>query len=148
MRKNIILAVIAFSFIATTAMADTIANRVGFTGRVGAAIPLYDYFINTTTETGNGFAWNGGLIYGFNDSLATELEVSYLPKLDVERNGVKSYEAKITDIGVGLQYRIIPKNPVVPYVGAGVDFIKGTLRHVNGNSYDLDWTYGGHVKIG
>ena len=30
----------------------------------------------------------------------------------------------------------------------GADFIKGRLKHVSGNSYDLDWTYGGHVNAG
>lgn len=136
---------------AATAMADTIANRFGLTGRVGFAIPgkLGDAeFINGNTDTKNGLAWNGGLIYGFNDYLASELEVSYLPNLDVEIGGVKTYEAKLTDFAVGLQYRFMPKNQVVPYVGAGVDFIKGDLKHVNGNSYDLDWTYGGHISAG
>jgi len=151
MFRLIVIGVFILSMFATTAMADTIANRFGFTGRVGFAIPgkLGDAeFINGTTETESGFAWNGGLIYGFNDNIAGELEVSYLPELDVEIGGVKAYEAKLTDLAIGLQYRFMPKNQVVPYVGAGVDFIEGNLKHVNGNSYDLDWTYGGHLSVG
>jgi len=130
------------------AMADTIANRLGFTGRVGFGVPVKDDFINGTSETMTGFAAGGGLIYGFKDCLAAELDVTYFPKLDVKNGGVKSYEAKFTDIGIGLQYRITPKSQVVPFVGAGADFIKGRLKHVGGNSYDLDWTYGGHINAG
>jgi len=135
----------------TAAFADTIANRFGLTARVGGAIPgkLDDAeFINSTTETEDGVAWNGGFIYGFNDNIAGELEISYLPELDVEINGIKAYEAKIADYAIGLQYRFMPKTQLVPYVGAGFDFINGDLKHVNGNKYDLDWTWGGHVGAG
>jgi len=135
----------------STAMADTIANRFGFTARVGGAIPgkLDDAeLINGSTDTEDGVAWNGGFIYGFNDNIAGELEVSYLPGLDVEIRGVKAYEAKMTDYAIGLQYRFMPKNQLVPYLGAGFDFIKGDLEHVNGNKYDLEWTWGGHISAG
>lgn len=135
----------------TTALADTIANRFGFTGRVGFAIPesVGDAeFINGNTDTKSGVAWNLGCIYGFNDNLASELEVSILPKLNVDSGGIKAYEAKLTDIAIGLQYRFTPKSQLVPYIGAGVDAMKGSMTHVNGNNYDLDWTYGGHIKVG
>lgn len=135
----------------TTAMADTIANRFGFTGRVGFAMPeqLDDAeFINSTKDTEDGVAWNGGFIYGFNDNIAGELEISYLPQLDVELRGGKAYEAKMTDYAIGLQYRFMPKEHLVPYLGAGFDFIKGDLDHVNGNKYDLEWTWGGHIGGG
>jgi outer membrane protein len=148
MYKNILIAILVIACASSSAFADTIANRLGFTGRAGVAVPVNDDFINGTSETKAGFAAGGGLIYGFGDYLAAELDVSYLPKLDVKTGGVKSYEARLTDIGLGLQYRITPGRQLVPFVGAGVDFINGRLKHVSGNSYDLDWTYGGHINAG
>ena len=149
-RVSGIIILIIISLLANTAFADTIANRLGFSGRIGAAVPVESdsEFINGTSETKAGFAANGGLIYGFGDYLAAELDVTYLPKLDVETDGIKNYEATLTDIALGLQYRITPKSIVVPYIGIGADFIKGGLKHVGGKSYTLDWTYGGHANAG
>ena len=85
-RVSGIIILIIISLLANTAFADTIANRLGFSGRIGAAVPVESdsEFINGTSETKAGFAANGGLIYGFGDYLAAELDVTYLPKLDVE----------------------------------------------------------------
>lgn len=147
-KRTILIALSLLTLLSSSASADTIANRFGFTGRIGFAAPVGDDFINGTSETKNGFSAGGGLIYGFGDYLAAELDFTYLPKLDVYTGGTKSYEAALTDIGVGLQWRILPTSPVVPFVGIGADFIKGRLKHVGGNSYDLDWTYGGHANAG
>lgn len=148
MLRYIFISAFIFTFISTSAFADTIANRLGVTGRLGFATPLKDDFVNGTAETKTGFAGGGGFIYSFGNNLATEVDVIHLPKLDVNKGGIKAYEATITDIGLGLQYRIIPDKKVVPYIGAGFDFIKGSLKHVSGSSYDLDWTYGGHLNAG
>lgn len=148
MRNTIILILICLGITANTAFADTIANRFGFTGRIGVLVPLENEFIKNTTDTDPGLAWSGGFIYGFNDHIATELEVTYIPELEVEIAGDKAYEADMMDIAVGLQYRFSPEKHLVPFVGIGVDFIKGDLDHVNGNSYDMDWTFGGHVNAG
>ncbi|KAB0668555.1 porin family protein [Oryzomonas sagensis] len=142
------IAVSVLVLFASTAMADTIANRLGFTGKLGFATPVKDDFINGTSRTKTGFAGGGGLLYGFGDYVAAEVDVTHLPKLDVTKGGIKAYEATLTDIGLGLQCRLIPNGRVVPYIGAGADFIKGSLKHVSGNDYDLDWTYGGHVSAG
>ncbi len=136
----------------STAMADTIANRFGLTGRFGFAAPVKvgdaEFINGHSNDTKSGLAWNGGFIYGFTDHLAGELEISYLPRLDVEVAGIKAYEAKVADYAIGVQYRFMPTGQVVPYVGLGIDFINGDLDHVNGTGYDLDWTYGGHVGAG
>lgn len=145
------VAIVLSLLLTTTAFADTIDNRFGFTGRFGFAMPekLDDAeFINSTTDAEDGVAWNGGFIYGFTDNIAGELEISYLPQLDVELKGVKAYEAKLYDYAIGLQYRFMPKERVVPYLGAGIDLIKGDLKHVNGNKYDLESTWGGHINAG
>jgi outer membrane protein len=149
MHKALISAlVIFFTLIASIAMADTIDNRLGVTGRAGSVTPLKNNFINGTQETRSGFAGGGGLIYGFGNYLAAEADVLQIPKLDVKNGGAKAYEATLTDIGVGLQFRIIPDGKVVPFIGGGADFIKGNLKHVSGTNYDLDWTYGGHLNAG
>lgn len=153
MRKLILFSILVLAMFATGASAETIANRFGLTGRVGFAIPvkpgfMEDEFINGTSDTKNGAAWNGGFIYGFNDHVASELEVSYLPRLDVKAGGTKAYEAKIKDISFGVQYRFMPQNHLVPYVGAGLDLMDGKLKQVGGSRYDLDWTYGGHINAG
>lgn len=153
MRKLILGSILALTLFATGAAAETIANRFGLTGRVGFAMPVKpgfmdDEFINGTSDTKNGAAWNGGFIYGFNDNIASELEVSYIPRLDVKQGSAKAYEAKIKDISLGLQYRFMPQNHLVPYVGAGLDFMDGRLKKVGGGNYDMDWTYGGHINAG
>ena len=148
MRRFILLVTLIITMIASTAFADTIANRFGITGRIGVVAPLDNEFVKDTSDTNPGFAWNGGLIYGFNDHIATELEVTYIPEMEVEIAGDKAYEADMLDFSLGLQYRFTPEKSLVPFVGIGVDFIKGDLDHVNGNSYDMDWSYGGHINAG
>lgn len=152
MHKAFISALVTiFTLFASIAMADTIDGRLGFTGRLGFITPINSGdsdFINGMSKTETGFAGGGGLIYGFGNHMAAEAEVLQMPKLDVKNNGVKTYEATLTDISAGLQYRFIPDCKVVPYIGAGADFIKGNLKHVNGTEYDLDWTYGGHLSLG
>lgn len=148
MRRLILLTILIATTTASTAFADSIANRFGITGRIGFVAPLENEFVKDTSDTDPGFAWNGGFIYGFNDHIATELEVTYLPEMEVEIDGDKAYEADMTDISLGLQYRFMPEKSLVPFVGLGVDFIKGDLDHVNGNSYDMEWSFGGHVNAG
>jgi outer membrane protein len=131
----------------STAFADTIANRFGITGRVGAVVPFENDFVEDASDTDSALAWNGGFIYGFTDHIATELEVTYIPEMDVERKGY-AYEAEMTDLSIGLQYRFMPEKSLVPFIGIGADFIEGNLKPDKGSSYDMDWSYGGHVNAG
>lgn len=133
---------------AGTAAADTLDKRFGIYGKAGAVYPLQDDFVSVTDDAEADFATGGGAIFGLTPSLALELDVSHVPQLDLEIDGSKAYEAEFTDIALGLQYRFTPGNRLVPYLGAGVDFITGDLEHVSGNSYDLEWTVGGHVSAG
>lgn len=148
MRRFIVFSVTALSLIAVNALADSIAGRLGVTGRVGGALPLKDDFVKGTSDTNAGFAAGGGLIYGFSDLVAADVEVLHMPQHDVSANGVKTYEAAITDVALGVQFRFLTGKKLVPYIGLGPDFITADLRHVNGTGYNLDWTYGGHVNIG
>ena len=133
---------------AATAAADTLDKRLGIYGKAGAVYPLQDDFVNGTDDSETTFATGGGLIFGLNPSLALELDVSYVPQMDLDIGGSKGYEAEFTDVALGMQYRFTPESRLVPYLGAGVDFITGDLEHVSGTSYDLDWTVGGHVSAG
>lgn len=149
MRNLLILAVVSiFTLVTSTAMADSIAGRLGVTARVGATLPLKDDFIKGTSDTNAGGAVGGGLIYGFSEHVAADVEVLHMPQLDVQANGVKTYEAAITDVSLGVQFRFFTMNKLVPYVGLGPDFITADLKHVNGAGYKLDWTFGGHVNLG
>jgi outer membrane protein len=148
MRRVILLATLALTLVSGTAMADSLSGRFGITGKAGALVPLQDDFISSTSESRTGLAWGGGLIFGFSRNFAAELDVTHGSNLDVEISGSKAYEAALTDVALGIQYRISSDNRLVPFFGAGVDFIKGDLKHISGAKYDLDWTQGGHVNAG
>ena len=148
MRRVILLITITFILATGTAMADSIDGRLGLTGKAGVLVPLKDDFISSTSESKTGFAFGGGLIYGFGKNFAAELDVTHVPKLDVEISGSKVFEASFTDLALGVQYRFTPENRLVPFVGAGVDFIKGDLTNISGAKYDLEWTAGGHANAG
>lgn len=148
MRKLIIAVTLLISMTATTAMADSVANRLGASFRLGAMVPFNNDFVKGASSTTTSFAVGGGLMYSFSDLLAAEAEVLQVPKLDVKSGGTKAYEASVTDISMGLQFRFLTQKSIVPYLALGPDFIAADLKHVNGATYSLDWTYGGHAGIG
>ena len=149
MRKAVLFTIFSLILASGTALADGIDGRLGFTGRAGALVHLQDDFISGSTATRTGLAAGGGLILGFGNNFAAEIEVSQAPSLDAtEVGGSKKYEATLTDVAFGFQYRIAPDNRLVPYLGAGVDFIRGNLSQAGGPKFDLDWTEGGHVNAG
>jgi len=134
--------------LASNAMGASIDGRLGLTAKLGFLMPIQDDLISSTTDSKTGFAAGGGLIYGFCNNFAAELDITHAPNLDVEDAGVKVGDVSLTDISLGLQYRFTPENRLVPYLGAGVDFIQGDFKNQFNNSYDLDWTTGGHVSAG
>lgn len=146
--KSILLTIAALLLIAVNAPAESINGRLGVVARIGATVPVNDDFIKGTSDTKAGLSAGGGFIYGFSDRLAADVEVHHMPQLDVEANGMKTYEASITDVALGIQYRFLTGNKIVPYIGLGPDFITADLKHINGTGYKLDWTYGGHVNLG
>jgi len=147
MRRAILVATLILTLGGTSAMAESLAGRLGITGKAGAVVPLED-LISGTSDSKTAFALGGGIIFGISRSLAAEIDVTHVPELDVEISGNKAYEASMTDVALGLQYRMASENRLVPFLGAGVDFIKGDLEHVSGANYDLKWTVGGHVNAG
>ncbi|MBU5636421.1 porin family protein [Geomonas sp. Red69] len=132
----------------SNAMADGIQGRIGLTGKVGFLMPVQDDFITGVEDTNTGLAAGGGIIYGIGKNVAAEVDIMHVPTLRVEAAGAKVGEASMTDISLGLQYRFTPEKPLVPYLGAGVDFIKGKFTNVADRRYGLEWTTGGHVSAG
>lgn len=144
--RTIISCTLCLILLASTAMAESIDHRLGLTGRLGFIVPLKDSTINGSTFSlaDTGFAGGGGLIYGFNKYLAAEFDVTHVNSLDVEDPyGARIGEANLTDIGIGIQYRILPDKKFVPYLGLGGDFIKGDIEDTR-----VEWTFGGHVNAG
>ena len=131
--------------LASNALAESINGRLGFTGKVGFIMPLKDLTINGypdgTIDTG--FAGGGGLIYGLNDNFALELDVTHAPSSNVTSTWLNVGDLQTTDISFGIQYRFMPKEHLVPYVGVGADFITGDIQNAS-----VDWSYGGHVSVG
>ena len=145
MRRIIVLTVIALSLVAGNAMAESINGRLGVTGKAGFIVPLKDLTVNGAEigEHETGFAVGGGLIYGLGNNFAVEADITHTPSTDVKIAGAKVGEQQLTFFSLGLQYRIMPSHHLVPYIGAGADFIKGDIENST-----LDWTYGGHVNGG
>ncbi|AJE04140.1 porin family protein [Geobacter pickeringii] len=144
MRRITVFSVILLCLATGSALAGTITGRLGLTGKAGVAVPINDSDIKGASfETDPGFAGGGGLIYGFSDHLAGELDVTHAPALDAKVVGTKAGEAQFTDISVGVQYRFMPERALVPYLGGGVDAIKGDIENST-----LDWTVGGHANVG
>lgn len=148
MRKVILLTTLTLILAAGTSLADGIQGRLGLTGKVGVFVPLRDDFVSSTSESDPGLAAGGGLIFGVSRNLAVEVDATHVTHADVNISGSKAFEATLTCVALGISYRIGPDNHLVPFLGAGADFIKGGLTHVDGARYDMDWTEGGHVEIG
>ena len=143
-----LLAALTAILVTTPLFADSLDGRLGITGRTGAFIPLKNDFINGTNESRTSLAAGGGLILGFCKNWAVEMDALHAFSMDIETSGTKVFESTLTDVSLGLQYRFASGNRLVPFLGAGADFLKGTLKSVTGNGYDLDWTEGGHLNAG
>jgi len=146
MRRFIISLVAILSLLGGNVMAESIDGRLGFIGRLGAVVPLADSEIEGASFwlSDVGFAAGGGLIYGFGKHFAAEVEAINIPSLDVKmESGDNVSEASFTDVSIGLLYRFMPEGRLVPYLGAGGDFVKGDI-----DSTTLEWAVGGHVRGG
>jgi outer membrane protein len=157
MRRVILLATVTVILTAASALAAGIDGRFGITGKAGAMVPLKDDFVSNTTlpspaGADPGMAAGGGIIFGVGKCLAVEIDVTHLLKSNVNISGNKYFEASLTDIALGLQYRLAADSRLVPFIGAGADFIKGELKSTVpatlDTKYNLDWTVGGHVNVG
>lgn len=141
MKKFFVLACAAatFSLAAGSAMADSIAGRVGLTGRMGFHLPANGDYGPFKNSTDAGFIAGGGIIFGIDNHFAVETDITH-----------SWFESDIGDFGVtnvslGGQYRFILEQPkLVPYLGAGLDLL---LIDAD-NGLTVDTTLGAHVSAG
>ena len=128
---------------AGTAMADSINGRLGVSGKIGFLVPADNEsdFFNNRTDTG--VVGAAGLIYGFGDHFAAELEVSRTAF------GSETGDFGVTDLSFGGQYRFAVANPrLVPYLGVGLDVLITNYDPYNGFERNVDTTVGAHLSAG
>jgi len=145
MKKLIVLACLAttISMTAGTAMADSIRGRVGVTGRVGFLNPADNDAELFDNRTDSGFIAGAGLIFGIDDHIAVDLEVT---RTDF---GSDTGDFGVTDFSFGGQYRFGLQQPrLVPYLGAGVDILVSEYDEYGGARSDVDTTVGVHISGG
>ncbi len=145
MRKLIVFACLATAVCMTggTALAESIKGRLGVTGKIGFLNPAdneSDFFHNKTDV---GFIAGAGLIYGLDDHIAAELEVSR------SSFGSETGDFGITDISLGGQYRFaLSRRQLVPYLGVGLDILVNNYDPNDGSRRNVDTTAGAHISGG
>lgn len=149
MKKLIVFAFLAttISMTAGTAVADSIRGKVGVTGRIGFMNPADNTADSTpafpNNKTDPGFIAGGGLIFGIDDHIAAELEIT---RTDF---GSETGDFGVTDYAFGVQYRFgLQQRQLVPYFGAGVDLLVSEYDVNTGERSDVDTTVGAHISGG
>lgn len=136
MKKLLVLvcATATLSLAVGSAFADSIKGRVGVTGKIGFTIPA-----NGDNDTDNGFIGGAGVIYGIDNTIAVEADITR------STFGSNIGDFDVTDLALGAQYRFALSQPqLVPYLGAGLDFL---MIDADGGN-DVDNTFGVHAKAG
>jgi outer membrane protein len=138
--KKAVIAIAAALLVAASsgaALADSIKGTLGLTGKLGFINPADSEFNGQVVDTDPGIVIGGGMIYGFDNNAAFEMEISHA-WFDFAGG-----DATLTDLAVGLQYRFTPEHKMVPYLGAGFDVL---MPDVDGGS--VDTVLGAHIKGG
>lgn len=124
------------------AQAESIKGRLGVTARIGIINPadseLDSQYGKMVVSTNAGFIGGGGFLFGVDDSVAVEMDVT---KSSFHTSDFGT--ANITDVAVGAQYRFPERQRVVPYVGGGLDVLINDLHNKYTNT-----TIGGHLSAG
>jgi len=141
MKKLVVIAcaLATLSLAANSVFADSIAGKLGVTGKIGVLIPSDGDFGPFKNRTDAGFIGGGGLIYGIDKNFAAEI--------DIARSSVDSDFGTfgVTNITLGAQYRFVLNQPkLVPYVGAGLDLLIDDADL----GRDVDTTVGVHASGG
>lgn len=141
MKKLLVLAcaTATLSFAAGAANADSISGRLGVTGKIGFTIPSDSDLGPRNNHTDPGFIGGGGLIYGLDNHVAAEIDLTQsVFDSDLGHFGV-------TDVAIGAQYRFRTNQPqLVPYLGAGLDILMSSADE----GRDIDSTVGVHGTAG
>ena len=145
MKKIITIACLATIVSATsgTAMADSIKGKLGVTGKIGIMVPADNNADLNDNKTDAGLIGGAGLIYGIDDHIAVEVDLSHAAF------GSDGGDFGVTNLSFGGQYRFaLADHRLVPYVGAGLDVIFSDFEANNGTNLDVDTTVGVHVSGG
>jgi outer membrane protein len=149
MKKLIVLACLATTISITTgtAMADSIKGKLGVTGRIGFLSPADNTADNTQNffrnRTDTGVIAGGGLIYGIDDHIAVELDVTRASF------GSDTGDFGVTNVSLGGQYRFaLQQRQLVPYIGVGLDILATDYDENFGTRSDVDTTVGVHISGG
>ncbi len=145
MKKLIALACLATTVSMTSgmAMADSIKGRVGVTGKIGFQVPADNEADFNKNKTDVGFIGGGGFIFGIDDHIAAELDVTRT------EFGSRKGDFGVTNVSLGGQYRFALAHPqLVPYLGAGLDILVSDYDPSDGARRDVDTTVGAHASAG
>lgn len=145
MKKLIVFACLAttISMTAGTAMADSIKGKLGVTGRVGFVNPADNNAEYIDNKTDSGLVVGGGLIYGIDDHIAAEFEIT---RADF---GSDTGDFGVTDYSFGGQYRFaLQQRQLVPYLGVGVDILASDYDFYGIGQSDVETTVGVHISGG
>ncbi len=139
---------------ASTALADSIQNRFGVTGRIGFLVPADSEFTDAPhyrkSDTDTGFVGGGGFIYGIDKNWAGELDITHTDFRAHDGYGFEEADFGTTNISLGAQYRFtnLAVKKLVPYAGAGLDILLNDFSPVDGSGGNADSVVGVHVSGG
>lgn len=129
MRKFLLLTACAAltAILAGNAAADELRGRVAVTARIGVTNPANNEenipgVGRLVVSTDAGIIGGGGLLFGVDDNIAIELDVTR-SSYHMSRFGT----AGVTNLSVGAQYRFPERQRLIPYGGAGVDVLISDL---------------------
>ena len=131
------------AFLAGNAAAGDLQGRLAVTGRLGVINPANSELDNSAGErlivsTDAGFIGGGGFIFGVDDNIAAELDITH-STFHTAGFG----QADVTDLSIGAQYRLPERQRLIPYCGAGIDVLINDF-----NDYSANTTLGVHINSG
>ncbi|WP_026842995.1 porin family protein [Citrifermentans bremense] len=145
MRKLFMLsagALLLATTLTANAGAEELRGRLALTGKIGVINPAKSELDTPqgtmVVSTDAGLTGGVGLMFGVDENVAVELEVS---RASFHTSSFGT--AQITDVSVGAQYRFPERQRLVPYLGAGMDVLVNDL----GNRY-TNTTVGAHLSAG
>jgi outer membrane protein len=155
MKKFVLVAVCAAltALLAGNATAEELRGRVAVTAKLGITNPADGESSISEGKliipTDAGVIGGGGILFGVDDNLAMELDVTrsaYHSAGFRDRSGAVEAgfgTAGVTDVSVGAQYRLPERQRLVPYAGAGVDILISDVNHTY-----TDTVVGAHLAAG
>ena len=144
MRKFLLLTACAAlaALLAGNAAADDLRGRLALTGRVGVTNPsnseLDQNGERLIVSTDAGFIGGGGFLFGIDDNIAAELDVT---RSSFHTAGFG--QAQVTNLSIGAQYRLPERQRLIPYFGGGMDVLINDLPNSS-----ADTVLGVHIASG